>query len=61
MSESIAAASANDSAEAPTILIVDDDKDLADTYAMWLPDEYDVEIRYSGVQARKRIDDDLDL
>jgi len=61
MSESIAAGSTADTAEAPTVLIVDDDKDLADTYAMWLPDDYEVEIKYSGVQARKRIGDDLDL
>jgi len=61
MSEAGSASSAEGVTETPTVLIVDDDKDLADTYGMWLPDEYDVEIEYGGVQARKRIDDDLDL
>ena len=47
--------------EAPTILIVDDDKDLADTYSVWLSDDFEVETAYGGVQARKQIHDGLDL
>jgi predicted DNA binding protein/DNA-binding response OmpR family regulator len=47
--------------DSPTVLIVDDDKELADTYAVWLPDRFEVETVYGGVQARKRIHDDLDI
>ena len=47
--------------ETPTVLVVDDDKDLADTYAVWLSDHCDVETAYGGLQARKRLDDDLDV
>lgn len=61
MSEGDTSPSAGEATEPPTVLIVDDDKDLADTYGTWVPDDYDVEIRYGGVQARKRLDDDLDL
>ncbi|WP_435066626.1 bacterio-opsin activator domain-containing protein [Haloplanus sp. C73] len=45
----------------PTILIVDDDEDLADTYSVWLSDDFDTETAYGGVQARKQIHDGLDL
>ena len=52
---------AHDRDETPTILIVDDDKDLADTYSVWLSDDFEVETAYGGVQARKQIHDGLDL
>jgi len=45
----------------PTILIVDDDADLADTYSVWLSREFDVETAYGGVQAREQLHDGLDL
>ena len=47
--------------ETPTVLVVDDDKDLADTYAVWLSDHCDVETAYGGLEARKRLRDDLDV
>lgn len=47
--------------EPPTILIVDDDKDLADTYGVWLSDDFDVETAYGGVQARKQLHEGLDI
>lgn len=46
---------------APNVLVVDDDKDLADTYVLWLSDVCDVETAYGGVQARKRIEPGLDI
>ena len=61
MSESEASQSTAETGESPTILVVDDDKDLTDTYAVWLSDVGDVEVAYGGAQARKRIDHDLDL
>jgi DNA-binding response OmpR family regulator len=34
-----------------TVLVVDDDRDLADTYALWLRDHVDVHVAYSGADA----------
>jgi len=45
----------------PSVLAVDDDRDLADTYALWLDDEFDVETTYGGDEALERIDDDVDV
>jgi predicted DNA binding protein/DNA-binding response OmpR family regulator len=47
--------------EVPRVLVVDDDKDLADTYAVWLSDRCEVDTAYGGVQARKRLDPDHDI
>lgn len=44
-----------------TILIVDDEKPLADGYAAWLSDEYDVRTAYSGSEALDEIDDSVDV
>jgi predicted DNA binding protein/DNA-binding response OmpR family regulator len=52
---------ASDDSAAPTILIVDDDADLADTYSVWLSGDFDVETAYGGVQAREQLHDGLDL
>jgi DNA-binding NtrC family response regulator len=41
-----------------TVLIVDDEKSIADTYEMWLDDEYDVSVAYSGETALKEMTDD---
>jgi predicted DNA binding protein/DNA-binding response OmpR family regulator len=43
------------------VLVIDDDKDLADTYALWLNDEYEVRTAYSGMQAQEALADDLDV
>lgn len=32
----------------PVVLVIEDDEDLADFYAKWLSDEYDVRIAYDG-------------
>jgi len=34
-----------------TVLVVDDDEDLADTYAFWLDEVVDVDVAYSGTTA----------
>ena len=47
--------------EEPRVLVVDDDKDLADTYAVWLSDRCETETAYGGVQARKNLHDGLDV
>lgn len=61
MSETDSADPIDEDSSPPKVLVVDDDKDLADTYAVWLSDICDVETAHGGVQARKQIDDELDI
>jgi len=44
----------------PTVLAVDDEENVADSYALWL-DEYDVRVAYGGEAALDAIDDDIDV
>ena len=39
-----------------TVLVVDDDRDLADTYALWLRDRVDAHVAYSGADALDVLD-----
>lgn len=49
-------------ASRPTVLVVDDDEDLADTCRYWLEDDdYRVETAYSGEDALDAVDDEVDL
>jgi len=61
VSQTSASDAVADDSGVPTILIVDDDADLADTYSVWLSREFDVETAYGGVQAREQLHDGLDL
>lgn len=61
MSDTTAPRPERDRQGPPRVLIVDDDQDLADTYAVWLSDHCDVETAHSGVQARKMLDSDYDV
>ncbi|GGL30701.1 DNA-binding protein [Halarchaeum grantii] len=45
----------------PTVLAVDDDEDLADTYAIWLDGDYDVRTTYDGESAIDAVDSDVDV
>jgi len=45
----------------PTVLVVDDDHQLADLYAAWLETEYDVRTAYGGPSAFEAIDSDVDV
>jgi predicted DNA binding protein/DNA-binding response OmpR family regulator len=46
----------------PTVLVVDDDEDLADTCRYWLEeDDYRVRTAYSGEDALEAVDDEVDL
>lgn len=45
----------------PTILIVEDERELADTYAKWLLDDYSVTVAYSAADAIDKLTDDLDV
>lgn len=44
-----------------TVLVVEDERELADLYAAWLTDEYDVRVAYSGVEALDEMDTDVDV
>lgn len=41
------------------VLIVDDDEAVADTYSMWLEDDYNVRTAYSGREALEQISDEV--
>jgi predicted DNA binding protein/CheY-like chemotaxis protein len=45
----------------PVVLIVDDERDLADTYARWLDDEYEVRTAYGGHEAIESVDETVDV
>jgi DNA-binding response OmpR family regulator len=47
--------------EKPSILVVDDEAEVADVYALRLRDEYEVETAYGGTEALERVDDDIDV
>jgi len=44
-----------------TVLVVDDETSLADLYAHWLSEDYEVLTAYGGEQALEQIDDDVDV
>ena len=49
------------SAEPPLVLVVEDERDLADLYATWLRDEYRVRVAYGGREAVETLDDEVDI
>lgn len=51
------------SGDHPTVLVVEDEPDLADLYAAWLAEEYDVHTAYGGEEALNLIEglDDLEV
>lgn len=59
MSDVNTGASGEDST--PTILVVDDERGLADLYAIWLEDEYDVSTAYDGTEALESLDESVDV
>ena len=47
--------------ETPTVLVVEDEPDLAELYAAWLEGAYHVEVRYDGESGLGAIDDSVDV
>jgi DNA-binding response OmpR family regulator len=45
----------------PTILVVDDERDLADLYAMWVGDEYRTLTAYGGEDALEKMDETVHI
>jgi DNA-binding response OmpR family regulator len=50
-----------DNSEMATVLVVDDERDLADLYAAWLSGEYDVRTAYGGQEALDILNGDIDV
>ena len=50
----------SDDPQAPVVLVVEDEPDLADLYAAWLGAEYDVRTAYGGEEALDKLDDTVD-
>ena len=48
-------------ADSPLVLVVEDERDLADLYATWLRDEYRVRVAYGGREAVETLDDEVDI
>ena len=45
----------------PTILVVDDEEDIADLYTTWLEMEYEVRTAYGGEEALEKVDKEVDI
>ncbi|WP_226038775.1 response regulator [Natrinema sp. DC36] len=45
----------------PTILVVDDERELADLYAMWVGEDYEVVTAYDGSTALEQMSDAIDI
>ncbi len=50
-----------DEADRPTVLVVDDEEEVADVYALRLRGEYDTRVAYGGQEALDTIDEDVDV
>jgi len=44
-----------------SVLVVDDERELADLFAAWLADEYEVEVAYDGDEAIELLDESIDF
>ncbi|MFB6352865.1 MAG: response regulator transcription factor [Halobacteriales archaeon] len=44
-----------------TVLVVDDEREIADLYARWLEDDYDVVVAYTGQEALEALDEAIDV
>ena len=53
--------STDTNAERPTVLIVEDERDLCDLYATWLADTCVVRTAYSGREALSKLDETVDV
>jgi DNA-binding NtrC family response regulator len=47
--------------ENETILVVDDEPEIADLYAMWLQRDHEVRTAYSGPEALEAVDESVDI
>lgn len=47
--------------DAPVVLVIEDERDLADLYSRWLSDEYSIRTAYTGEDALSLIDSAVDV
>lgn len=47
--------------EQHTVLVVDDEAEIADLYAVWLGDRYETRTAYDGAEALERVDESVDV
>lgn len=45
----------------PVVLVVDDDRELADLFTRWLADRYSVKTAYSGAEGLELLDESVDV
>ncbi len=45
----------------PVVLIVEDEPDVAETYRLWLRDEYEVQMAHDGDEGLAKLDEDVDV
>lgn len=45
----------------PSVLIVEDERGLADLYAQWLDTDYTIEIAYTGESAMEKLSEEVDV
>ncbi|AKH97823.1 response regulator [Halanaeroarchaeum sulfurireducens] len=50
-----------DTDDSTTVLVVDDERDLADLYRAWLSEEFDVRVAYDGNSALDELDSAVDV
>ena len=50
-----------ESDDAATVLVVEDERDLADMYVEWLEADYDVRVAYEGESAIEALDEEVDV
>ncbi|MFB6152347.1 MAG: response regulator [Haloarculaceae archaeon] len=47
--------------DTPVVLIVEDEPDVAETYNLWLADDYEVRMAHSGDEGLNELDEDVDV
>ncbi|PSP70008.1 DNA-binding protein [Halobacteriales archaeon QH_8_67_27] len=53
--------SSKSNSEEVTVLVVDDERDIADLYSTWMEGEYDVRTAYGAEEALEEADEDVDV
>jgi two-component system response regulator AdeR len=48
-------------ADTPVVLIVEDEPDVAETYNLWLAEDYDVRIAHDGEEGLEKLDESVDV
>lgn len=50
-----------DPSEPPVVVVMEDERDLADLYETWLADQYDVRVAYEGEQGLEALDESVSV